>query len=135
MSESIPRNLCSGVRQRMERAESGESVTGAGGSVPMLGVRHERKRRLGDAGVVSVLKMQARHHRRNDGRPTQLWLGTLRDGAGPIENNFVGEQRSPFLSCRIIGFAAAHQFKMAIGDLNQATPAKMPDDLGQTHEI
>jgi hypothetical protein len=41
----------------MERAENGESVTGAGGSVPMLGVRHERKRRLGDAGVrATVLK-------------------------------------------------------------------------------
>jgi hypothetical protein len=49
MSESIPRNLCSGVRQRMERAEIGESVTGAGGSVPILGVRNERKCRLGDA--------------------------------------------------------------------------------------
>jgi len=34
----------------MERAESGESVTGAGGSVPILGARNERKCRLGDAG-------------------------------------------------------------------------------------
>ena len=53
MSESIPRNLCSGVRQRMERAENGESVTGAGGSVPILGVRHERKCRRGDAGKIT----------------------------------------------------------------------------------
>jgi hypothetical protein len=28
MSESIPRNLCSGVRQRMERAENDESGSG-----------------------------------------------------------------------------------------------------------
>ena len=57
MSESIPRNLCSGVRQRMERAESDESGQRCGGSVPILGARNERKRRLCDAGVrATVLK-------------------------------------------------------------------------------
>jgi hypothetical protein len=62
MSESIPRNLCSGVRQRMERAENGESVTGAGGSVPSQLERRakpaeslsERMVRLGDAGHNAV---------------------------------------------------------------------------------
>ena len=57
MSESIPRNLFSGVRQRMERAENVESVTGAGGTVPRLGATAERKCRLGEA-TGKMLKME-----------------------------------------------------------------------------
>jgi len=35
MSGSSPRNLCSGVRQRRERAKNGETVTNAGGTMPV----------------------------------------------------------------------------------------------------
>ncbi len=49
MSESIPRNLWSGVRQRMERRQTIESVTDASETGPRLGARHERKCRRGAA--------------------------------------------------------------------------------------
>jgi len=34
MSESIPRNLCSGVRQRLKRLQNGESAAAHFGTVP-----------------------------------------------------------------------------------------------------
>jgi len=39
----------------MERRQTGESGQAAGGSVPILGARHEHKWRLADAGLKSFL--------------------------------------------------------------------------------